>query len=144
MPKYPSSTKQMTRGQVQTEPELTLVRKETVLADSVIYIFALGLKIMATKKGVTFSGSSTLFNPEQLDGIKRIIRKASKIHTELAAHRGLPPEDELDGKVLLRCSKSISGEATVWYKNTPTRIKAPTLARAVSELRAQYRASQKS
>ena len=143
MPKYPSSTMQMTKDPVQSETELSLVRKETSIGDSVTYIFALGLKIMSTAKGVTFAGSSTVLSPEQLKGVARVVKKATKIHTELAAGRGLVPEDELDGKMRLRCMMTVGQSAVASYCGTKHRAKASTLAGAVSELRSQYNATKK-
>lgn len=105
----------------------------------------MGFKIMATVKGITFAGSSTVLSPEQLKGVSRVIKKAVKIHTELVAGRGLVPEEELDGTMRLRCMKTTGNASNAaHYGGTSHRATANTLAGAVCELRSHYRASKKS
>jgi len=93
----------------------------------------LGFEVIATIKGVCFTGTSTYYNLSQLGEIVSVIWRAHHISKEMQRGRGIVPECESKYTLITRKTKT---GFMAWYREIPN-IKAAggTANEAVARLR---------
>lgn len=86
-------------------------RKDAHDGTQVTYEFPLGFSIIATRQGVMLAGSSICYDPGSIMLVEAAIKWATAISLALKAGKGIPPQDELEGRRILK-----SNDKYVWWK----------------------------
>jgi hypothetical protein len=89
----------------------TIERHDAKDGTSVRYEFPLGFTIQADRRGVSFAGSSVNYDAGSIQEIERAIRWATNIYIAIRDGGGIPPQTEVEGKLLLQAK---NGKA--WWK----------------------------
>lgn len=90
----------------------TIERHDATDGTSVRYEFPLGFTIMANRKGVSFAGSSVNYDAGGIQEIERAIRWATDIYICIRDGGGIPPQMEVERKLVMQTGKN--GQA--WWK----------------------------
>jgi hypothetical protein len=96
---------------IQWRSRNTIERHDASDGTSVRFEFPLGFTIMANRAGVSFAGSSVNYDAGSIREIERVIRWATDIYLAIRDGKGIPPQTELEGKLILQAK---SGKA--WWK----------------------------
>ena len=85
-------------------------------AETLTYTIGL-FKIMATKKGITFSGSSVTFNPATANSdVLLFIHFAIMSSQQMAGGYGLPLQRELEKDLKLKTREKPGGGVEAWFQ----------------------------
>lgn len=89
----------------------TIERRDASDGTSVRYEFPLGFTIMSNRTGVSFAGSSVNYDAGSIQEIVTVIRWATHIYIAIRNGGGIPPQAEVEGKLVLQAKL---GKA--WWK----------------------------
>lgn len=89
----------------------TIERHDAPDGQSVRFEFPLGFMIQADRKGVTFVGTSINYDAGSIQEVERAIRWATQINVALRDGHGIPPQQELEGKLAIQSKKDMA-----WWK----------------------------
>jgi hypothetical protein len=87
---------------IQWRSRNTIERHDASDGTSVRFEFPLGFTIMANRTGVSFAGSSVNYDAGSIQEIERVIRWATNIYIAIRDGKGIPPQTELEGKLVLQ------------------------------------------
>lgn len=89
----------------------TIERHDSKDGSEVTYEFPLGFCIKATAKGILFAGSSVNYNLGSIILVEEVIKWSQMIHLALRLGKGVPPQAECEGKLVLK-----SKDKKAWWK----------------------------
>jgi hypothetical protein len=122
------------QGQVKGTA-LTVTREVSRAGDTLSYVTGT-FRIQASVFGVAFAGSSVNFKPEAMAEVQKFIRYATRVHKEIAAGRGVPLQEELNGSMQLRTKAYGEGAWRAWYEGFFDKgVAGTTRDYAIKELR---------
>lgn len=84
------------------------------------YQFPLGFTIIATRKGVSFTGTSVNYDLGTLMQVTKAIDWAKQIHFAMLKQQGVPPQLEVEGLI----KYAIKGDAAWWKGDYANRVKS--------------------
>lgn len=135
---FKQASRALMQGQVPGI-ELAVVREVSRDFETLTYTIGATFIVRATRKGVTFAGSSNTFSGTRMRDVLRFIHYASTVAQELASERGIPPQDELTRILRLKTRKMPVGY-TAWFAGFRNlAVSADSEHEAVRSLRYNWR-----
>lgn len=136
---YRSQQAKLAQGQVLGTP-LAVVREVDRNAETLTYTIGL-FKIMATRRGITFSGSSVTFNPETASkDLLLFVHYAIMSSQQMAGGYGLPLQRELERDLKLKTKEKPGGGVEAWFQgHKSSAVIGESAVDAVKKLRDYHR-----